>query len=143
MRKRLRYRAAAILVLAAAFAGRRFLYPTVSIHAATTVVSPARSYLIILGVGDTAATKWDGSIIVTGSNIQILRGWRFADTDAVSGTTGWTMSTRTTPSLNPPGPVQENGIIVKVTDSASPITFAITTAQGNFSFTSQEIAFGT
>jgi hypothetical protein len=134
--------ALAALALIAAIAGRRFLFPTLSIHAATTVVSPARTYLIILGVGDTADTNWDGSITVTGSNIQILRGWRFAGTDSINGTTGWTLSTRVTPSLNPPGPVQENGIIVKVTESASPITFAVTTAQGNFSFSSQDVSFG-
>jgi hypothetical protein len=52
------------------------------------------------------------------------------------------MSTRTTPSLNPPGPVQENGLIVKISAAAGPVTFAITTAQGNFSFSSQELPFG-
>ena len=52
------------------------------------------------------------------------------------------MSTRTTPSLNPPGPVQENGLIVKVSGASGPVTFDVTTSQGNFSFTSQDVPFG-
>jgi hypothetical protein len=119
--------------------GRFLLRPNASIHAATTTVAPSQSYLVILGVGDTAATNWDGSITVTGATIEILRGWRFGAADSISGTTGWKMSTRVTPSLNPPGPVQENGIIVKISSPASVATFNIATAQGNFSFTTQVV----
>ncbi|MBZ5621332.1 MAG: DUF3604 domain-containing protein [Acidobacteriia bacterium] len=142
---RSRFLAVVVLGLAAvgAFIGKRVLYPAVSIHAATTTVPPAQSYLVILGAGDTAGTNWDGSITVTGANIQILRGWRFAGTDAISGTTSWKMSTRETPSLNPPGPVQENGLIVKISDAGTPATFNITTTQGNFSFSTQDVPFGT
>src|ERR1039457_1670445 len=121
---------------------RRFLSPAVSIHAATTRVAQAQSFLVILGVGDTAATNWDGSIVVTGAPVEILRGWRFEGTDAISGTTSWKISTRVTPSLNPPGPVQENGLIVKVGASASPVKFDVTTAQGNFTFSSSDVPFG-
>src|SRR5450759_4029174 len=107
---------------------RRFLIPTVSIHAATTTLAPSQSFLVILGVGATAVTNWDGSIAVTGAPVEIVRGWRFAGTDAISGTTSWKMSTHATPSLNSPGPVQENGLIVKVGASASPVKFDVTTA---------------
>jgi hypothetical protein len=126
----------------ASFVSKRVLYPRVSLHAATTTVAPAQSYLVILGVGDTAATNWDGSITVTGANIQILRGWRFTGADSITGTTSWKIGTRTTPSLNPPGPVQENGLIVKVSAASAPVTFNITTTQGNFSFSSQDLPFG-
>src|ERR1035438_3875954 len=142
---RLRNLVVVLLVLAvvAAVVGRRLLHPAVSIHAATTTVAPAQSYLVILGVGDTAATNWDGSIVVTGATIQILRGWRFSETDSISGTTSWKMSTRITPSLTPPGPVQENGLIVEISAAAAPVTFAITTTQGNFSVSSQDLPLGT
>jgi hypothetical protein len=110
---------------------RRFLFPAVAIHAATTTVGPAQSFLLIMGVGETAAANWDGTISVTGAQVEILRGWRFEGTDAVNGTTGWKLSTRVTPSLNPPGPVQENGVIVKVSASSSPVKFDVTTTQGN------------
>ena len=131
------------LTLVACFgiAAWRFLHPLEGIHAATTTVTPGTSYLIIFGVGDTADTVWDGSINVTGANVEIIRGWRFAGTDAITNNT-WKLSTRTTPSLNPPGPVQENGIIVKVTTASAPITFAVATTQGNFTFTSQDVSFG-
>jgi hypothetical protein len=126
----------------AAALGLRFLFPRSSIHAATTTLAPAESYLVILGVSDTAATNWDGSITVTGANIEIIRGWRFTNADSISGTSSWKMSTRVTPSLNPPGPVQETGIIVKISAPNSPATFNITTTQGSFSFTTQELPFG-
>jgi len=144
MRLRSRYLAVTLLVLAGIglILGKRIFYPAISSHAASTTVPPAQSYLVILGVGDTAATNWDGSITVSGANIEILRGWRFAGTDSITGTSGWKMSTRTTPSLNPPGPVQENGIIVKISEPASPVTLNISTPQGNFSFSPQEVPFG-
>jgi hypothetical protein len=141
---RFRYLAAVVLVLAAvaAFVGKRLLYPGVSIHAAPVTVAPGQSYLVILGVGDTAPANWDGSLTVTGANVQILRGWRFAGNDSISGTTSWKLNTRTTPTLNPPGPVQENGLIVKISDAAGPVTFNVTTTQGNFSFSAQDLPFG-
>jgi hypothetical protein len=145
MRRRAVLQAIALVVIAAGaiLLCRRFLFPTVSIHAATTTVAPAQSFLVILGVGDTAATNWDGSITVTGAPVQILRGWRFEGTDAINGTTGWKLSTRTSPALTPPGPVQENGVIVKVGASASPVKFDVTTPQGNFTFSSTDVPFGT
>jgi hypothetical protein len=142
MKVRPSYWALAALVVAGGAAAWRFLSPGVSIHAAATVVAPAQSYLIILGVGDTKETVWDGSLTVTGANVQILRGWRFADTDGITGST-WKISTRVTPALSPPGPVQENGLIVKVSAATAPITFNVTTAQGNFSFSSADLPFGT
>jgi hypothetical protein len=137
---RLRYKIVVLLTLAAAggFVGKRLVYPRVSLHAATTTVAPGESYLVILGVGDMAATTWDGSITVTGANIQILRGWRFTPADSITGTSSWKLSTRTTPSLNPPGPVQENGLIVKISAPTGPVTFNVTTTQGNFSFSAQD-----
>jgi len=124
------------------YAGRRAFFPSVAIQAATTTVAPGQSYLVILGVGDTAATVWDGSVTLTGATIQIIRGWRFSGTDAISETSSWKLSTRETPSLTPPGPVQENGLIIKITDQATPATFNITTQQGNFSFSTQDLPFG-
>jgi hypothetical protein len=141
---RTRYLVAGLVVLCvmAAVTGKRVFYPSNSIHAATTTLGTAQSFMVILGIGDKAATNWDGSIAVTGANIQILRGWRFAGTDSITGTTGWKMATRTTPSLTPPGPFQENGVIVKISASASPVTIDITTTQGNFSFSPQDVPFG-
>src|ERR1700675_3731564 len=141
---RLRYKIVVLLTLAAVavFVGKRLLYPRVSLHAATNTVAPGQSYLVILGVGDNTATNWDGSIAVTGANIQILRGWRFTPADSISGTSSWKLSTRTTPALTPPGPVQENGLIVKISVPTTTATFNVTTPQGNFTFSSQDLPFG-
>lgn len=59
MTMRLRYVVVVLLALAAiaAVVGKRLLDPAVSIHAATSTVAPAQAYLVILGVGDTAATN--------------------------------------------------------------------------------------
>ncbi len=132
---------AGTLAIAGIGAGMRALRRPVSIHAATTTVPPGDSFLIILGVGDTAATNWDGSLTVTGANVEILRGWRFSGSDSISGSS-WKMSTRTTLALNAPGPVQENGIIAKITAASTPVTFNVTTTQGSFAFSSQELPFG-
>ena len=148
MNVRSRYLVVALLAVAtlAAFLGKRLLFPPVSIHAASTNAPAAQSYLVILGVGDTKETNWDGSLTVTGADIQIVRGWRFAGADSISSSTSgaasWKMNTRTTPSLNPPGPVQENGLIVKISTPASAATFNVTTPQGNFSFSTQDLPFG-
>jgi hypothetical protein len=140
---RLRYFVVALLALVTFwFAGKRLFYPSVSLHAATQTISPAQSYLIIFGIGDKAATNWDGTISVAGTTIQIIRGWRFSGTDAVSGTTSWKLSTRVSDGVGGSGPFQENGLIVKVTAASAPVTFIITTTQGSFSFSSQDVPFG-
>src|SRR5580700_958514 len=144
---RLRYAVVvALAVVAIVLAGKRLLYPGVTPRAATTTVSAAQSFLVILGVGDTTAINWDGSLTVTGANIQIARGWRFSGTDSlntVSNTTTWKVSTREGPLFLAPGPVEENGLILKISAPTGPVTIDVTTQQGNFSFSPQALPFGT
>jgi hypothetical protein len=153
MSVRLRYVVVALLAVAvvAFVAGRRLLFPGGSLHASNLSSPASQSYLIALGVGNTAPTAWDGSIAATstgtGAAIPILslQGWRFTGTDSISGTTSWKMSSRQAPP--PPsataGPMQENGIIVTIAATSASVTFAVTTAQGNFSFASTHVPFGT
>ncbi|MGO9256043.1 MAG: TolB family protein [Bryobacteraceae bacterium] len=145
MNMRIRYLVFALIALAvAALVGKRLLYPNRSLHAATLSSTPSQSYLVILGVGDTAPTTWDGSITAAGGTILSLQGWRFSGTDAITGTTSWTMSTREAPP--PPsatsGPMQENGVIVTIAAPTGAVTFTVKTAQGNFSFLSTNLTFG-
>jgi hypothetical protein len=145
MNMRYRYVAVALALAAVAvFAGRRLFYPAVSLHAATLSSTPSQSYLVILGVGDTAGTNWDGSITATGGTILSLAGWRFSDTDAISGTSSWKLSTRMAPPppLQTTGLLQENGVIVTIAASATPVAFDVKTTQGTFSFSSQDVPFG-
>ncbi len=145
MRMRTRYLVFVLFALAfGGIVGKRLLYPNRSLHAATLSSTPSQSYLVILGVGDTAPTTWDGSITATGATILSLQGWRFSDTDAITGTTGWTMSTREAPP--PPmatdGPLQEYGVIVTIAAPSGPVTFTVKTPQGTFSFLSTNLPFG-
>ncbi len=98
---------------------------------------------MILGVGDKTDTNWDGSITVTGASILSLLPWRFSGTDAISGNS-WKASTRKAiqpPGVNPEAAMQENGVIVKVSDSGSPINLSVHTTQGDFTFTPADVAF--
>ena len=134
------------LAVAAAVAGKRALNSRVSPLAATTIASPASaSYLVILGVGDQAATTWDGSITATGATITSLLGWRFDAADSIAANNTWKMTTRLAPA--PPGVsgvalMQENGLIVTVPATTSTVTFAVKTTQGNFNFSSSDVPFG-
>ena len=138
---------AAGVILIGSF-GKRLAHPSLSIHAATLTVPNSQSFLIALGVGDTAPTAWDGSISATNSSgaaIPVtLQGWRFSDGDAISGST-WKASTRFAPP--PPsttsGPMQENGIVATIPATPGAVTFNVQTLQGSFSFTSAQVPFGT
>src|SRR6266853_1705084 len=140
---RLRYLVVVLLALAAVaiLAGKRLLYPKLSTRAATLSSPPSQSYLVILGVGDKVANNWDGSITATGATILGLQGWRFGGADSITGTT-WKLNTRVSPALNPPGPVEENGVIVTISAATAPVTFDVQTPHGNFSFSSQDVPFG-
>src|SRR5271167_3879952 len=135
MNMRLRYLLVVVFSLAAValVGGKRLLYSQVTV-ASPPISSPAaQSFLVILGVGDKTPTKWDGSITATGATILSLQGWRFSATDAISGTSSWTLSSRQAPP--PPsqtsGPMQENGIIVTIAAPTGLVTFNVQTAQGN------------
>jgi hypothetical protein len=144
MFRRLRYWLLAFAMVIAVFAAKRLLYPAASLRAASLSSPPSQSYLVILGVADMAETVWDGSITATGSTILSLAPWRFTGTDAITGTSSWKLSTRTSPPFpsKTTGVMQENGIIVTIAATANPVTFDVKTAQGSFNFSTQEIPFG-
>src|SRR5271157_156954 len=103
---RTRYLVVALLVIVAvgAVAAKRLLYTRVDPLAAPISAPQGQSsYLIALGVGDVAGAVWDGSITATGGTIVGLAGWRFYDTDSISGSASsgnwsWKATLRTTPS---------------------------------------------
>jgi hypothetical protein len=142
---RLRQLVASVLfVVVAAFVAVRLWHPAVSPLAASISSPTAQSFLIIFGIGDKADTNWDGSIAATGGTILSLEGWRFTGTDAITGTSSWKMLSRAGPPgpNQTAGPMQENGLIVTIAASNSPVTLDIKTGHGNFSFTSQDLPFG-
>ena len=134
------------LAVVAAVAGKRVLNSRVSPLASTTISSPASaSFLVILGVGDQNPTTWDGSITGTGATITSLDGWRFDAADSTTGNKSWKLATRTSPPgpSATVGPMQENGVIVTVSATANPVSFDVKTTQGNFTFSSSDVPFGT
>jgi hypothetical protein len=142
---RFRQLVVSVLILAvAAFVATRLWRPAVSPQAASISSPTTQSFLVIFGIGDKTDTNWDGSIAATGGTILKLDGWRFTGTDAITGTASWKMLARTAPP--PPsattGPMEENGLIVTIAASSTPVTLDIKTGHGNFSFTSQGLPFG-
>ncbi len=113
----------------------------------TPIASPnAQTFLLIFGVGETAATKWDGSIAATGGTILSLAPRRFLDTDSIKGTSSWTITARMTsagPNETGTDLFQENGLIVTVAQSQTrPSRSTSPRRRCNFSFTSQDVTFG-
>jgi hypothetical protein len=138
---RLRFLLVVALTLLVA-GSKRLLYPQSPTPSPPIPAPAARGFLVILGVGDKAGATWDGSITVTGATILSLRPWRFDGTDSISGTSSWKMATRSIGG--PPGVVnhvQENGVIVKISDAGTPTTIDVQTTQGNFSFSTQDFTF--
>jgi hypothetical protein len=133
------------LLAVAILGGRRLLFPQTSTPAPPITSPNAQTFLLIVGIGEKADTNWDGSITATGGAILSLAGWRFAGTDSIAGTSSWKITaTMTTagPNESGNGLYQENGLIVTFAQSNTPVTFAVKTTQGSFSFTSQDVSFG-
>jgi len=98
------------------------------------------SFLVVLGVGDKAATVWDGSVTVTGATIAAIQGWRFAGKDTTDNKSTWKLSTRVSSGSN--APMMENGVVITANLADPAAQFKITTAQGDISFSASDIAYG-
>jgi len=142
----MRMRVALVALLAlAVFGGRRLLYPQTSTPAAPITSPNTQSFLLILGIGEKTDVNWDGSITAAGGTILSLTGWRLWDTDSITGTSSWKLTMRMTaagPNETGVDLYQETGLIVTIAQSSTPVTFNVTTTQGSFSFTSQDVSFG-
>lgn len=108
--------------------------------------------LIQLGLNDKESTVWDGGIKVSPGEVQELAGWRFERTDRLLEDGQWRLSTRAAAGLqkgrsnNPKkvgmakraaqnlGPMQENGVFVRLHNVTDDSVVEVSTAQGNFSF---------
>ena len=124
-------------VLAAGF------YPQHRLLLAPRVDMPApaaTSFLVLLGVGDKAATTWDGSVAVTGGQVLAIQGWRFGGKDSTDNKSTWKISTRTSAGSNTV--MTENGVVITVNLADPAAQFAISTAQGEFSFSAQDVGYG-
>ncbi|MBI3693274.1 MAG: hypothetical protein HY238_00325, partial [Acidobacteria bacterium] len=102
---------------------------------------------ILLGVGDTAATNWDGGVTARGARIVSVEPWRFDGDDAMLPGNRWKMSTHQVRlfggAIIPPNrPVVANGVIVQLEGESDDSELDVRTAQGDFSVRLAEIPFG-
>ena len=93
---------------------------------------------VILGLGDTNPTRWDGSASARGATIASIEPWRFDGNDALAGSSGWKMSTHPIRLFGGGRqgacpPIVANGIILWLTGAGDSTELAVQTAQGNFS----------
>jgi len=124
--------------------------------ASSPIRSPAaQSFAVLFGIGDTGGFYWSGGVAATGANILNLQGWRFTTPDAITGTS-FQFYTRLASSSGSSASsyLEENGVIVTATDNGSPATFTVNycavaspaspcNSPGTFSFTPQQVPFGT
>ena len=127
------------------------LYPLRPQHAQVGQISmpDAVSFRVLLGVGDTEPTVWDGSVKLSGGQVTAIQGWRFAQRDSSDYKSSWKASTRRLAPQNAaakkagrPGPIFENGVVITAVLSNPQARYEITTPRGGLSFTAQEIPLG-
>src|SRR5260370_11695687 len=134
--------------------GGACLYPLLSPQAqdgrAKQLAMPGTTtFRILLGVGDLEPAVWDGSVKVSGGQVNSIQGWRFAQQDSSDYKSSWKASTRHIGPQNPAarangqlGPILENGVLIAATLASPQARFEIQTQQGSFAFTAQEIPMG-
>ena len=112
------------------------------------------SIRILLGLTDTASTKWDGSLSLTAGQVTRVEPWRFDEDDRLEENSGtastarWKISTHEArafaggraPTAQPN--IVANGIIATLRDITSGSELKVETAQGEFQFRPSEIAYG-
>ncbi len=115
------------------------------ILAPTAALEAQISFRMLLGVGDTASIRWDGTITPEGAKIDSIESWRFEGTDAVVGST-WHVTThpaRLFAGSTPAGPsnVVANGLVVSLSGQTSGGQLKVTTAQGDFTVPLNEVVY--
>jgi hypothetical protein len=113
-----------------------------ALPAALYAQSPA-SFRILLGVTDTATTRWDGTITARRAGKIITEGWRLEGVDNIDGTL-FHMNTHPARLFNNPagGAFVANGFIINADSVAESSEFSITTAQGDFHFRASDVPYG-
>ena len=116
------------------------------ILAASSLLAEDLGVRVILGLGDTSPTKWDGSVAASGATIRAVDPWRFEGPDAIDGKS-WTVSTRAIRlfgAANRQGtpPNVANGVIVHLSGASDSSELQVKTAQGDFSVRLADVPYG-
>ncbi|MCL5745530.1 MAG: hypothetical protein M1541_16670, partial [Acidobacteria bacterium] len=101
-----------------------------------------------LGLGDTAETRWDGSVTARSARLTALEPWRFDGKDAILSRTSWRISTHPIrrflgSAVGLQLPFVANGIVISLDGEREDSKLEIRTAQGNFTLSLSEIPYGT
>ena len=105
---------------------------------------------LLLGLTDTADTKWDGSVSARAARISEIEPWRFEGSDAIRGPDSWTLSTHEVRLFGGRGlfgqnavvPHVANGVILRLADATENTEIGVKTAQGDFTIRLRDIPYG-
>ncbi|MCC7497985.1 MAG: hypothetical protein IT160_10440 [Bryobacterales bacterium] len=106
------------------------------------------SFRVLLGVGDTAASSWNGTVRIEGGKLFGLEAMCLAGAEKVDEPKGeWVLSSRPdkvpgSPSESSVPGVHENGVIVSVAGGGPQTKIVIATSQGTFRFSPQDLPWG-
>ena len=112
--------------------------------------------LVLFGAKDTEPTKWDGKVTLSEGRVNEISGWRFGKGDRTNAQAGsWSVATRRKivrgRSNNPKklgmakrvqGPMDDNGVILKLQNVSPTTEVAISTAQGDFTLQLGKLVYG-
>jgi hypothetical protein len=104
---------------------------------------------ILMGLGDEAVVRWDGTVQAHGVRLVSIEPWRFEGTDGIVDST-WHVSTHPVRLFNSGTQVSSrgvsnivaNGLLFNLTDAGSGAELSITTAQGDFTVRLDELGYG-
>ncbi len=102
------------------------------------------SFRILMGLTDTKAARWDGSLSVTAGTVARIEPWRFDDDDSLEGTSGWKLSTHQTRVFGAGAnrPVVANGVVATFRNLTLSSEVRVETAQGSFQFHPNDLQYG-
>lgn len=111
-------------------------------------VNAATGVRVLLGTGDKAETRWDGSVTSSGAEVRLVEPWRFERGDTITGNS-WRLMTHPIQLFGGRGlygnvqelPVVANGVVLTLGD-APDAEISVQTTQGNFSFRMRDIPYG-
>ena len=114
-----------------------------------------------LGIHDTEATDWSGTVSVALGKVTLISGWRFVQTDKADGVAGWNCRTRpaaldqkrsNNPKLQQKRaaaagaatalPMSDNGVLISLTGVSEDSQVTVKTAKGDIAFKLSEVPFG-
>ena len=107
------------------------------------------SIRVLVGLGDEAVVRWDGTVQVRGAKLTSMEPWRFEGTDAIVDST-WHISTHPVRLFNAGTQVNSrgvsnivaNGILFNISAPNEAAQLEITTAQGDFTMRLDELSYG-